>query len=138
VSGQVVWPHTHDHTCQPSPREERLGYYVLDGDGEAYGPVSEACWMAWRRWARRTHTPPPDLPPGVLARAGGGDWHVSTAFTTVDYRLGEPGPGPLVWETIALHDGDEDEQVWRWADRAQARAGHDAVVTIMRTGGGGP
>lgn len=56
---------------------------------------------------------------------------VSTVFLGIDHRLG-PG-APLLFETL-IFGGEYDETCRRYSTRAEAQAGHAAVVAALVAG----
>lgn len=55
---------------------------------------------------------------------------ISTIWRGLDHGFGLGGP-PLIFETIIVGGAMNGEQ-WRYATLEQARAGHEAVVSLVR------
>lgn len=71
----------------------------------------------------------------VVARDEVGPYLVSTVWLGVDHRFGEGAP--VIFETMVFaHGGDDDLgpdlDQRRYCTEAEARAGHDETVTLIR------
>lgn len=99
------------------------GLYILDEAGEPIeleGPL-EGQVLTWGEWildARRQ-----------VAVDAVGQRTVSTVFLAIDYSFGY-GTAPLLYETAVFGDADVDICA-RYATRAEALAGHQAVVAEL-------
>lgn len=61
---------------------------------------------------------------------GDGRIEVSTVWLGLNHAHGTAGP-PLIFETLVF-GGAFDGELWRYSTEAQAIAGHDHAVTIVR------
>jgi hypothetical protein len=61
-------------------------------------------------------------------------YRISTVWLGIDHSLG--GPVPIIFETMIFDDTGEGREFDQWQDRyateAQAIAGHDQVVAMVR------
>jgi hypothetical protein len=99
--------------------------YVLDAVGE---PVPEPDVGRWSAWFERSDEC------RVVRQEMVGDVRVSTVFLGMDHGYGE-GPAVL-WETMVF-GGPLDEEQDRYTSRADALAGHAAMVAQVREAGPG-
>jgi hypothetical protein len=91
--------------------------YILR-DGE---PVEESDLHAWGRWfetANEERTVARTELPGNVC--------VSTVFLGMDHGY-EPDAAPVLWETLVFR-GPLDQEMERYTSRAEAEAGHRAMV----------
>ena len=101
-----------------------IGYYVLDEHGEPLPTTSLEAEGQLR-----------DGPSRRVAWTDIDDkTAVSTVFLCIDHSF-EPNDKPVLWETMVRRNGYFNEQ-WRYSSRAEAEAGHTAVVAWLR--GEGP
>lgn len=97
------------------------GHYVLDENGEARHEPDPIAWARWRAEAERV-----DARRVALTEFPGGT--VSTVFLGTDHDYTGLGP-PVLWETMVFRDGqDAGDEQWRYTSRAEAEAGHAAVI----------
>lgn len=98
-----------------------MNHYILDANGD---PVPEPDYLAWARWfetsvvARRVDQT--NLANGVM---------VSTVFLGIDHRQLVDGP-PILYETLVF-GGIMDGEGQRYATRAEARCGHEEMVSAV-------
>lgn len=98
--------------------------YVLDADGN---PIEEWDYFAWGRWMEANHDA------RVVAKTSIGSAEVSTVFLGLDHGFVREGP-PILYETMVF-GGRLDEECVRYATRAEAVAGHEAICErIMHFG----
>jgi hypothetical protein len=90
-------------------------HYVMNADGE----VEATDMMTWARWFEKAGAS------RVIAKTPVGDVKVSTVFLGLDHSFGD-GP-PLIFETLVF-GGPLDGEMERYSTRAQALAGHTAMV----------
>lgn len=95
-----------------------------DRDGQ---PITSRQWGYLRRW--RDYW--------VIAQEQVGPYWVSTVWLGLDHGFGRPGP-PVIFETMVFGDttatsslGEPLDRV-RYATEAEARAGHAAMVLLVR------
>jgi hypothetical protein len=77
-----------------------------------------------RRFSLGGESTPEEDPTRIGSFHVGEAW-ISTVWVGIDMHLG-PGP-PLIFETM-IFGGPRDQEQWRYATRAEALAGHRAVV----------
>ena len=105
-----------------------LGTYILDSAGEPVPCPDYDLYAAWRieadkRDGRR------------LGKYKSGDCLVSTVFLGIDHQF-DDGP-PLLFETMIRRWKAWGRQ-WRYTTRAEALAGHAAVVAWVKGEGAMP
>lgn len=66
----------------------------------------------------------------VVASTEVGDATVSTVWLGLDHGMGR-GPGPVIFETMVF-GGEHDLETWRYTTLADAEAGHDEVVALLK------
>jgi hypothetical protein len=98
-----------------------MNHYILDADGQ---PQLEPDLLRWAAWSEGA--------PRRVARSTVGEAKVSTVFLGVDHAFGS-GP-PILFQTV-IFNGPHDEAQWRYHTRAEAEAGHQAVVDALTSGG---
>lgn len=101
----------------------RLGHYILNDRGEPE-PCNDV-----RRWARFFEDA--EARRVALDYVGEGV-EVSTVFLALDHNHAGHGP-PILWETLVF-GGPHDGQIWRYASRADAEAGHARIVAALVSG----
>lgn len=93
---------------------ERLLHYIeINGQ-----PIPEPNILVWARWFETANR--------IVAQTQVGEATVSTVFLGFDYNFWTQGQ-PLLYETL-IFGGDMDGREKRYATRAQALAGHEAVL----------
>lgn len=95
-----------------------MSNYILDERGE---PRLEPDILKWGQWFETA-----DL---MVARTQIGDAVVSTVFLGIDHNYG--GGVPVLYETVAF-GGALDQDGERYCTRAEAEAGHKALVERVR------
>lgn len=100
-------------------------YYVLRGHDvvETNDPLEAALCM--ENMAARTVRKTP-----FVANDGQTECEVSTVFLSIDHNYTDHGP-PIVFETLVF-GGPMDDSMRRYATWAEAEAGHDEVVELVR------
>lgn len=93
-----------------------MGRYILK-DGE---PVEELDDLAWAKWMKGAD---PSIAMTIVGEAT-----VSTVFLGIDPNVHQ-GP-PLVFETMVF-GGPDDQSCERYATKADAVEGHDAIVNRL-------
>ena len=95
------------------------GKYILTPEGD----VQPVDLMTWAKWFEAN----PTANRIAETTLSDGRW-VSTVFLGIDYRFGS-GP-PLLFETMVFPSKDNlsDERCERYSTKAEAEAGHLAVV----------
>jgi hypothetical protein len=99
------------------------GKYILV-NGE---PVEEPDLTKWGEWFEGNSTE------RIVARTKIGDAEVSTVFLSIDHSFLEKGP--VLWETMVF-GGPLGGKMNRYRTRAQAEAGHAAMVKRCRAARG--
>jgi hypothetical protein len=94
-------------------------YYILDALGDPQ-PTDMLTWAAWLEQADRQ-----------LAQTQIGTVRVSTVFLGLDQR--RLGQTPILWETLVF-GGPLDGTMYRYETRQQAHAGHEELVSRVRSG----
>ena len=95
-------------------------YFVLDG--KEVVPVDDV--LTWARWFEQH----PDR--RVAQTTIGGDILVSTVFLGLNHAW-SPGP-PLLFETMVFNLPEADDITARYSTWAEAEAGHQAAVAVVR------
>ncbi len=90
--------------------------YILDAKGN---PVREPRPLVYGQWMD-------DRRNVELAKTERGETEVSTVFLGLDHQWRKGRP-PILFETM-IFGGKYDGQQWRYATKAEALAGHAAVV----------
>jgi hypothetical protein len=126
---------TTDFDWDPSDPENKLGRYILDQDGN---PVPEPDLFRWGAWLERSYetgerrVAETEIADGI---------RVSTVFLALDHNYTNFGIGeretPILFETMCFDDygsiDDEELQLFqRYATRAEALEGHEAIVTELK------
>lgn len=94
------------------------GMWIMDDDGATRLARTHEEWRgAWNRNRRVGDTTI-------------GDVRVSTVFLMIDHGYSDEGP-PILFETL-IFGGPHDQEMWRYATRAEALAGHAAAVRLVR------
>jgi hypothetical protein len=125
-------PDDDDNPFEGHDRDNRMGRYVLDADGN---PVPEPDLFKWATWFERTYRDGSRQ----VARDELEDGHwVSTVFLGLDHSVGrllgndEP---PQLYETMVFNDYGSLDTDWaseRYATRSQALEGHAAALTELK------
>ena len=98
--------------------------YILNAKGEAVPEPSLIAWAKWIETADR-HIADDGFPLGAT-----GLIRVSTVFLGLDHSFGAHGP-PVLWETMVF-GGLLDGEMARYTSKADAQAGHLAMVERVR------
>jgi len=101
-----------------------MTFYVLDADGRPLGIEDVLVWARWFEDHDRR-----------VAMDMVGDVRVSTVFLGIDHNWLLGGP-PVLWETM-IFGGPHDGEMWRYASREAAEAGHAATVEAERVAAAG-
>ena len=107
-------------------------YFILNAAGNPE-PVDDV--IAWGEWFERAGRDGSR----IVARdrdehPGAPDVLVSTVFLGLDHSFTD-GP-PLLWETL-IFGGPHDGEMWRYASRAAALAGHAQACRLVGANRGG-
>lgn len=74
---------------------------------------------------------------GINSRRVGDDLvdgqRVSTVFLQLDHNWSTEDHTPILFETM-IFDGPYDNEMWRYATYAEAKAGHDQIVNCLKEG----
>lgn len=79
----------------------------------------------WVGWTERR-----DMDYKRVAETTVGNTWISTVWIGLNYDWSRKGP-PLIFETM-IFGGPMNEETWRWSTEAEALAGHEEVVTMVR------
>jgi hypothetical protein len=95
------------------------GQYILDAEGN---PIHAPDLLTWGKWleAADRHIGNWKSPQGT---------YVSTVFLGLDHQWGD-GP-PVLWETM-IFGGKDDQFQERYTSRADALAGHERAVQLVK------
>lgn len=106
----------------------RVDHYILDGNGDPRPCADLFEWAAWFDRSRRTREFVVAHDRHEVRAPGEPEILVSTVFLALDHNWGD-GP-PLLYETLVM-GGLLDGEMCRYATRAEALAGHQAMCRLV-------
>lgn len=107
-----------------------IGQYILDENGDPQPEPDSLKWAAWFEQSGKSE----GKDNRFLAHDHIGSVLVSTVFLGLDHSFMGSGGGnpPVLWETMVFQ-GEHDQYQKRYRSRADALAGHDEAVEMVKS-----
>lgn len=99
-------------------------FYILKGNTPVQATIEE-----YTQWELEAAAIDRDVHRVALSTVEDAD--ISTVFLRVDHRFCGEGP-PILFETMVF-GGPLDQDQWRYSTWAEAEAGHEKVVEMVKT-----